>query len=595
MRFYTKGGVLDEDSEDRDHLVPSTRSEDPTSKQSPQTSPLTDRLKHCRSPSDVLDLTCLYSPTNRQVSNCLSQMWTCTKKMADEQRRYELRLMFEHHGFELLLQRAMNSVGLISTADMAYSLLSMVNLGVPQRSRVVQTYLRACQEKLNEFDERSLSILSTCLENMDESPNASALKDGMRVIVEIRLHDIKNVISLQTMIRLLGKDAPMELKRKLEAKALSMADQFSLPNSMHMINIMAKINFYSKPLLEVCSKNIRDDLNGIPFNRLFRVLLSCKELHFRDFDLFKDVSDSVAAVADIWTTKQILLFLFIFEGLNFCPDSLMEVVAEKVIADPDALTLKDLLCALKAFSSLNYDLGHRRQQFLDGLCQALESYLPKMSKWELLRMFQSLCLLGHLPSAPLERLLHESMLEQFKTTPPKLLPGQSKSLRMVDLCLRLEPPPLTPPPAIPSSLLEHFTPLCDDPNALLSQCLQEMLGDLAAEALQEQVVVENFYFIDAVITKPQPHQTPEAEKSPPAGSSQRVAVFCASPSAFCFGTKRPRGTLAAKIRHLRILGYEPVVVSPQELHSLPLEKRTEFLREQIFPEHHKSTAEQLGA
>lgn len=45
----------------------------------------------------------------------------------------------------------------------------------------------------------------------------------------------------------------------------------------------------------------------------------------------------------------------------------------------------------------------------------MESYLPKMSSFELLRAVYYMCLLGHFPSAPLERLLQSSTLEQFNT------------------------------------------------------------------------------------------------------------------------------------------------------------------------------------
>lgn len=43
----------------------------------------------------------------------------------------------------------------------------------------------------------------------------------------------------------------------LQGKALSMTDQFSLPNSQYMISTMAAMRFYSKPLLDICSKRIQ--------------------------------------------------------------------------------------------------------------------------------------------------------------------------------------------------------------------------------------------------------------------------------------------------------------------------------------------------
>lgn len=35
-----------------------------------------------------------------------------------------------------------------------------------------------------------------------------------------------------------------------------MTDQFTLPNTQYMISTMATMGFYSKPLLDACSKKI---------------------------------------------------------------------------------------------------------------------------------------------------------------------------------------------------------------------------------------------------------------------------------------------------------------------------------------------------
>lgn len=104
-----------------------------------------DRLQSCGSPSDVLELTSERALTFKQISSCLCHIWFSTKKMSIDNQRYELQLMFEHPGFDVLLQQAMTSVGRMSNGDVAYSLLSMVNIGVPQDSRVIQTFLRNCQ------------------------------------------------------------------------------------------------------------------------------------------------------------------------------------------------------------------------------------------------------------------------------------------------------------------------------------------------------------------------------------------------------------------------------------------------------------------
>lgn len=45
----------------------------------------------------------------------------------------------------------------------------------------------------------------------------------------------------------------------------------------------------------------------------------------------------------------------------------------------------------------------------------------------------------------------------------------------------------------------------------------------------------------------------------------RIAIICAPQSGFCFGTSNPRGPLALKIRHLKTLGFTPVLVRPSSL------------------------------
>ncbi|KAF3857219.1 hypothetical protein F7725_009078 [Dissostichus mawsoni] len=584
VRFYSKGTIHSEVLAEKEPLSsPLAESSLPDENQSEApketkwTSPLMDRLKSCGSPSDVLELTSKYTPTFKQISSCLGHIWFSTKKMSTDNQRYELQLMFEHPGFDMLLQQAMTSVGQMGNRDVAYSLLSMVNLGVPQGSRVIQTFLRNCQENLNDFDEKSLSILASCLRNMEHSNNTDALKDGMRMVVEARLPGIKNVMALQNMMRMLGKDAPMGLKQKFEAKALSMSNHFSLLDSQHMITAMATMKFYSEPLLDICSKIIQENINGIPFNPLFETMQSYRQLQYRDLELLTDISEHAASMIDIWTKKQ---------RLAFCPAAVMEAFAGKVIENPKALTLKDLLCVVKVYSTLNYDLQHRRQQFLDSLIPALVSYLPKMSSFELLKAVYHLCLLGHFPSALLEPLLQSSTLEKFKSTDPNYLANQERMFQTVNLCLHLEHPVLPQPLTVPPTVLG--APVLDSRAVIpeLSQCLQSVMEDQANTTLQERVLVLGFYFIDGVITKPLPSETDSGS----AESRQRIAVICPAHSSFCFGTSHPRGTLALKMRHLKTLGYDPVWVTEQELQSTPEEKRTDFLRDRIFPEH-RSQAE----
>ncbi|XP_057675220.1 FAST kinase domain-containing protein 2, mitochondrial isoform X2 [Corythoichthys intestinalis] len=539
-------------------------------------SPLFSELEKCGSPSDVLDLSQRYPPSPRGISNYFTYMWTSVKKMSDEQRRCELQLMLEHPAFELLLQNAMTNVGSMQPEDVAYSLLSMINLGVPQKSRVVQLYLRACQETLNDFDEKSLSILASCLDRMESTANVDALKHGLRLVIEVRLPMIKSVLAFQTMMRLLGKDMSPDLKRKLVRKAFSMKKQFSLPNAQHMISTMAKMDFYSKPLLDICSQRIVEDLHGTPFNRLLKVMLACREVRYRDLALLTGISDYVASTVDVWTQKEVVIFLSTFESFGFSSGSLMEAFAQKVMANPDTLTLKDLLCVLKVYSSLNYSPQHDRETFLQSLNQTLDFYLPRMSDYQLFKACYCLSLLGYFPSAPIEKLLQGSTLEMLSSR-DRHLKKLEQMVQTVHMCLRLDRPVLSQTAGVPACVLGEVTSGHSAENQRLSRVLRRVLSHRADVALQEMVVVENVYFLDAVISKTMINQTSDEEKQ-----AQRMAVLCPAPSAFCFGTTHPRGPLAVKLRHLKILGYLPIMITEQELTCE--EKAAQILTERIFTE-----------
>lgn len=114
-----------------------------------------EKLDECSSPSDVLDLLGSKPVTQRRISNSLQRIWNSIKKLSDDQRRYELKLMFEHPRFEELCHDLIAMAPEMQPEAMAFSLLALVRLDVPQRSRVVQTLLRVIQVHY--------TTLSTCL------------------------------------------------------------------------------------------------------------------------------------------------------------------------------------------------------------------------------------------------------------------------------------------------------------------------------------------------------------------------------------------------------------------------------------------------
>ncbi|KAL2087507.1 hypothetical protein ACEWY4_016335 [Coilia grayii] len=498
VRYYSQGdhlGVpIGESLDVQDPPDPQELPVHPRNKKLDAKNLFIQKLEECSSPSDVLDLISNKTLTQRRISSSLSRIWHTIKKLSDDQRRYELKLMFEHPGFEELCHDLIVMAPGMQTQDMAFSLLALVRLDVPQRSRVVQTFLRVIQENLNRFDERSLAILAGALEKMEQLPNVEALKEGLRLRLEKNMPLIQNILSLQSIMRVVGKGSSTELKRKIEMKALSMADSFTLPNAQYMLASMAAMGLYSRQLLEICCQKIEENVQGVPFSKLLMVLKACQDLHYRNHALLSTMAEYLTTSCSMWSNKQIILLLLAFEKMNFHPVNLMGAFAERIIQNPDALMLQDILSVLKVYSHLNHDLGDHRQQFLVGLAHAMEAYLDRLYPGNLLRAVFYFCMLGHFPALALERLFQRDTLDQLFNPGADKQPikGLEQNLHLLDLCLRLDQSALPRPEFLPSLLGDFSPPPHLPPPPGLLSTLQSLKG---VGAIEEGVVVEKIYHI----------------------------------------------------------------------------------------------------
>ncbi|XP_048857862.1 FAST kinase domain-containing protein 2, mitochondrial [Brienomyrus brachyistius] len=539
-----------------------------------------EKLLACRSPVDVLDLSGRYTMTLRRSCSTLGRVWEAFKVMPENQRSYQLQLVYEHPAFQDLCLRIMRDAPKMKQSDVAYCLLALVRLGVPQRSRVVQTLLRVTQERLNEFNEKSLSVLASCLENMQSCRNVDALKEALRLLISDRAPTIRSVMALQSLMRCVGRELPARLKKSLEEKAISMADQFTLPNAQYMFITLASINFFSKPLLDICRNKLIESIHCVPFGRLLQVLKACAALGYRDHRMLSAIAEYLESTFGVWTSKQLVLFLLAFEEMGFRPASLMDMVAEKVIQDPSTFTQKNLMAILKTYSSLSHLPQHHRREFLDSVTSLLESYLPRMTHVELLKAVFFLCVLGHFPPTPLEKLLREDALHELVSGDGDHLWANRQKLHYIDLCLRLDHP--SSPIKVPAgSLTLHPTQPTPPASAVLMEMLQNIVGE---EAVQEAVLLENGYFLDCVITPPP--RTPEpvgvSDESSAPEPRRSLAVLNVHASSFCLASRHPRGLLAVKLRHLKALGSLPVLVHHEEFETLPYEEKEQLLRSLIF-------------
>ncbi|XP_066492725.1 FAST kinase domain-containing protein 2, mitochondrial [Tiliqua scincoides] len=540
-------------------------------------------LQKCISPCDVLDLTSKNPLSQKYPSNCFATMWMLTKKLSEDQRHYERQLMFQHPQFSQLCQVVMHEAKYMWRDDLVYSLLAVVKLGVPQNTRLVQTLLRVCQERLNEFDDRCLSVIATTLQGMETCKNVEALQVGLQLLVEQRIPKISNVFMLQTMMKCIGKDAPLTLKTKVENKILSQLDQFTVPNAQHMFSVLAEMNHRSLPILNACSNKVIENIQGIPFWRLLTILRSCKDLMYRNSALYSALADYAASTFYMWDTKQVVLFLSAFENLGFRPVDLMDIFAEKVIAHPTPLNVKDIVAVLRAYSLLNHTPKDQNALFLETLNSALNKHLSRISNVDLLKAVYSFCILGYLPQPALDQLMQDEILHDLLASGRQNTEQNEMMLRAVNACLELDGHSSTKPTAL--SLENPLTsPVFHLPD--VQEVLLTLLGDRSL--FQSNVQLAHGYSLDFEILMDADRRTvvPDtvADQSTDDSHIQRLAVLCAPVSAFCVGSRHPRGRLAMKMRHLQLLGYHVILVHYQEFQKLKKEEAVEFLKREIFSE-----------
>ncbi|TRZ21623.1 hypothetical protein HGM15179_005459 [Zosterops borbonicus] len=546
-----------------------------------QNDPFFTSLQKCTCPCDALDLASEAAVSIKHYTNALTMAWRLFKTLSEEQQRYEKQLIFEHPVFAKLCQELLRGARGMTRGDLVFSLHALVHLGVPQNTLLVQTLVRVCQEKLNQLDNRCISVLATTLAGMDKDKNVSALQAGLQLLVEQRISSIKDIFVLQNLMKCLGKGAPLFLKRKLEMAAVREIDSLTFPNALRMFLALAAMNYCSLPILNACSKKIQENVHDLPFRQLILILEACHTLLYRNVKLFSALAEYVNSTAYLWDKRQIILFLSACETLGFQPTELLDFFAEKVIEDPDFLNLKNLLIALRVYSRLNHVPRVQKHLFFETLHSCLNKCLPQISNTELLKAVYALGILGYLPHRALDELLQkDSKDELLLSDDPK--EQNTVMLRCVKTCMELDSPSFTKPAFVPTENLSSLVSL----NLRKAQeALIELLGD--ENMFQQNVQLSYGYRIDFEIRMDSDRKKVlpiVATDDHPDSQVQRLAFLFAPMSAFCLGTTHPQGKLAMKKRHLSKLGYHVILIQNKKFQEMRNEDAVEFLKRKIYSE-----------
>ncbi|XP_012788894.2 FAST kinase domain-containing protein 2, mitochondrial [Sorex araneus] len=524
---------------------------------------------------DVLD-TFSEAPTFPS-SNYFSAMWTIAKRMSDDQKRFEKQLMFNHPAFNQLCEHVMREAKIMRYDHLMFSFHAVVKLGIPQNTLLVQTLLRVIQERINECDEKCLSVLSTVLEAMEPCKNVDVLRAGLRILVDQQVWNIERIFTLQTVMRCIGKDAPIALKRKLEMKALRELGRFSTLNSQRMFEVLAAMDYRSVVLLDECSKMVIGNIHGCPLKVLINILQSCRDLQYRNVSLFQGIADYVTTTFDIWKWKQIIFLLILFENLGFRPVELMDLFIEKIIEEPGSLNMKSIISILHIYSSLNHISKHHSQEFLEVMTRALTGYLHHISPENLLNAVYSFCLMNHFPMVPINQLLKKDILEELLRSDD--MERNVHKFYILDICLKLDDVPYHK--ALDLSL-PQLPSLSLNPNVKVAETLSSLLGE---EYFSRSVHLQHNYYIDFEIrmdtSKNQvlPFSDTDVVTS---ADIQRVAILCIPRSVYCLDSNHPRGLFATKMRHLRAMGFRVVLINNWELEKLETKDAVTLLKTEIY-------------
>uniref|UniRef100_A0A8D1WUI9 RAP domain-containing protein n=1 Tax=Sus scrofa TaxID=9823 RepID=A0A8D1WUI9_PIG len=532
--------------------------------------------QECNSLSDVLDI---FSKAPRfPSSNYFSAMWIVAKRMSSDQKRFEKQLMFNHPVFSQLCEQAMREAKIMHYDDLLFSLHAIVKLGIPQNTLLVQTLLRVVQERINECDEKCLSVLSTVLEAMEPCKNVDVLRAGFRMLVDQQVWKIERVFTLQTVMKCIGKDAPVGLKRKLEMKALKELDQFSVLNSQHMFKVLAAMNHRSIILLNECSKTVTSNIHGCPFKILISILQSCRDLRYFNIDLLKGIADYVTTTFDIWKLKQVLFLLILFESFGFRPVGLMDLFMKKAADESGSLNVKNLVCILYVYSSLNHVYKCQTHRFLEIMATALTGSLHHISSENLLNVVCSFCLLNHFPLALINQLFQKDTISDLLTSGD--VEKHVLKLCTVTACLKLDDAPY--PKNIDLVLPEPpSTVLC--PNAKVAKVLSSLLGE---GCFSKSIQLPHNYYIDFEIrmdtNRSQVLPFSEVDVVTSDTDIQRVAILCIPKSAYCLDSTHPKGNLALKMRHLKAMGFRVILVHNWEMEKLDMKDAVMLLKTKIY-------------
>ncbi|XP_069839555.1 FAST kinase domain-containing protein 2, mitochondrial [Dendropsophus ebraccatus] len=479
-------------------------------------------------------------------------------------------LISEHPNFYNLCYEVMKSAPSMSSRFLVCSLHVFVSLNVNQNTRLIQTLLNVCQQRLSTLKMDEISLLAICLKMMESDKNVDIVHSGLCLLIELKCDAIKDVSTILNLMRI----APPHLRRKIEEMALQMIDKFTVSQCLNMFSVLAEINFHSESLLDSCSHKLIICLDELSCKRIASLAASCSKLSYFNEKLLTAIGDNIMTNIYMWDTWQISAVLKSMAFLRFRYVPLLDYFADKIIEDSQSLKVNHLVTTSKVFAILNHLPEGKGDKFLKTLDTALQLHMDSLKKKELLKIVYNFCLLGLVPPSAVNNLLEDKSLLSTLDNIEKSYLGH------IRLCLLLE---------LGSSpfLMQDMQKIETHHSHSVLMCHTFLKNYFKDPALyQENMQLPSSYFIDFVLTLDREQRklvpTEDVQNSEGSHNFTQIAILCCTANAFTLGSLHPTGKVALKLRHLKSLGFTVLVVPVNQFITLTEAEKEEFLRENIF-------------
>lgn len=536
-------------------------------------------LNKCTTPRDVLNVFLRPSYRKDELFEGVLKLWNTFLALNEKQKLTERDSIVGHPHFHNLTHGILKMAPVMSPEALIRMLYVFVRLQIHQQSKLIQNLLLICQEHLTSFNEVELAILANTLEWLKNDKNVDLITFGLRLMIDMKIEEVNEITPLLTMMKAIGRTAPLRLKLKLENKALQMVDRFNVAQSENLFCVLADIDFYSEHLLNACSDKLINGLDELSYTKIVSLLSCCCELDYSNEKLLTAVGDQILKTICLWKPWQLAMILQYFVHLHFRHVPLLDRYAEIFTNNLNSVKIWDLSEAVKFYSALNHLPEKKTQQFLEAVNASLQAYLNSIPPKKLLYIVYNLYVLGVCPDFAVNKLLQYESILNLK---------EQSIFTHINLCLMMNKPFLKSHSffclkKVPPATTEDFQTSHTDIKNFIKD------PDLYHYSLQ----IANTYYIDFVLALDTQDnklvpvgdlQTDNLEIADCSENLIRIAVLCCTPNAFALGTLHPLGKLALKIRILKSFGFSVVVVPMHKFVRLTEENRVEYLRTKIFQE-----------